>query len=420
MYAFNLGLLAKQGWGLVNDSSSLVAQTLKAKYFPTVSFFEAKVKSNALPCWRSICAARTVIEMGSRWQIGTGDFAKIWDNHWIPYPSRFRLFSPKPSHYGSLFTDVEFNAIVSMPLSLQRPTDKLIWHYDKEVDSRTNSYTGLWKKIWAAKVPPFKVKVGVWKICHDIIPNRLNLIKRHVAIDSHCVLCKGMVESTLHLMRDCYYASCAWLSTCIGKPPTGNTGNTVKDWALFLASHLGLSRFELCLMVWFVGICPSCGGSKQPIGFLKINVDGTWSETQMVGGIGVVIRDEDEGFVAACVKTFEYVSSPIHIEALVAREWLQLAKLRGLQNFILKSDSLQITSALNSIFLDMSFIGHIVEDSKAMLTEIIGASIAHAYCQRNEAAHCLARSALSSSCDRAWFEEPPDIILDVLLSESSN
>ncbi|TQE12379.1 hypothetical protein C1H46_002032 [Malus baccata] len=68
----------------------------------------------------------------------------------------------------------------------------------------------------------------------------------------------------------------------------------------------------------------------------------------------------------------------------------------------------------------MSFIGHIVEDSKVMLAEITGASIAHACCQRNEAAHRLACSALSSSCDRAWFEEPPDVILDVLLSESSN
>ncbi|KAB2635154.1 hypothetical protein D8674_025688 [Pyrus ussuriensis x Pyrus communis] len=292
--------------------------------------------------------------MGSRWQIGTGDFAKIWDNHGIPYPSQFKVFSPKPSHYGlvfvnqficpeshpwkvslirSLFTDVEFNAIVSMALSLQRPTDKLIWHYDKE---------------------------------------------RHVDIDSHCVLCKGMVESTLHLMRDCYYASCAWLSTCIGKPPTGNTGNSMKDWAPFLASHLGLSWFGLCLMVWW-----ALWGAQNEM---------LWND-----------RCEGPDLVVAR-----------------ALSWWQLAKLRGLQNFILKSDSLQITSALNSIFLDMYFIGHIVEDSKAMLTEIIGASIAHACWQRNEAAHRLARSALSSSCDRAWFEEPPDIILDVLLSEGSN
>lgn len=68
----------------------------------------------------------------------------------------------------------------------------------------------------------------------------------------------------------------------------------------------------------------------------------------------------------------------------------------------------------------MSFTGQIVEGSKVMLTEITGASIAHARCQRNEAAHRLARSALLSSYDRAWFEEPPDVILDFLPSESSN
>lgn len=50
MYTFNLGLLAKQGWRLICDPSSLVAKTLKAKYFSNVSFLEAKVNSNASSC----------------------------------------------------------------------------------------------------------------------------------------------------------------------------------------------------------------------------------------------------------------------------------------------------------------------------------------------------------------------------------
>ncbi|KAB2632871.1 hypothetical protein D8674_029118 [Pyrus ussuriensis x Pyrus communis] len=299
MYSFNLQLLAKQ-----NTT-------------PTVSFFEAKVNSNASPCWRSIYAARMI----------TGDLVKILEDRW------------KVSIIRSLFTNVEFNVIISMPLSLQPLTE------------------------------PRWVKVGVWKIYHDIIPNRLNLVKCHVAIDYNCVLCKCMMESTLCLMKDYCFASCA----------------------LFLTSHLDQSRFELCLM------------SKPPPGFFKINVDGAWRETHMVGGIEVVIWDKDEGFVAACVKTFEYVLS------------LGVYKI-----FFLESDSLQITSALNSIFPNMPFIGHIVEDSKAMLIEITGAFIAHARHQRNKADHRLVHSALSSSCDRAWFEEPSDVILGVLLSESSN
>ncbi|KAM1451043.1 hypothetical protein ACFX2I_038213 [Malus domestica] len=65
-----------------------------AKYYPTISFLETKVNSNAAPFWRSIYAMRTMLEKGSHWHIRMGDLT-----------------------------------------------------------IGTNSYAGLWKKIWAAKVP---------------------------------------------------------------------------------------------------------------------------------------------------------------------------------------------------------------------------------------------------------------------------
>lgn len=40
MYAFNLGLIAKQGWRLVHEPHYLVAQTLKTKYYPTSNFLQ--------------------------------------------------------------------------------------------------------------------------------------------------------------------------------------------------------------------------------------------------------------------------------------------------------------------------------------------------------------------------------------------
>jgi len=40
---FNLALLAKQWWRLINDPSSLAGRILKAKYFSRDSFLEAKL-----------------------------------------------------------------------------------------------------------------------------------------------------------------------------------------------------------------------------------------------------------------------------------------------------------------------------------------------------------------------------------------
>ncbi|KAB2596883.1 hypothetical protein D8674_032333 [Pyrus ussuriensis x Pyrus communis] len=66
------------------------------------------------------------------------------------------------------------------------------------------------------------------------------------------------------------------------------------------------------------------------------------------GELGIVIRDELRCFVASRSMSFEFVSSPLHSEALAAREGLLLATHRGLQNWILETDSLPIYSALLS------------------------------------------------------------------------
>ncbi|CAN6544046.1 unnamed protein product [Malus baccata var. baccata] len=118
-----------------------------------------------------------------------------------------------------------------------------------------------------------------------------------------------------------------------------------------------------------------------------------------------------------------YYRSLFHLftpKPLVAREGLLLATQRGLQNIILECNSLQIVSALQRSVIDLSDIGHIIEDLKVLLLGVTKASTSHVRHQANKATHCLAHFALSSSSDYTWFEEPPDIIIDVLLTNNSS
>ena len=53
---FNLALLAKQGWRLQTNSSSLFHRVYKAKYFPMCDFLEADMGRQPSYAWRSLMA----------------------------------------------------------------------------------------------------------------------------------------------------------------------------------------------------------------------------------------------------------------------------------------------------------------------------------------------------------------------------
>jgi len=62
--AFNLSLLSKQGWRIIQYPDSLVATILREKYFPSDSFCNARVGSRPSYIWRSFCSARENLEGG--------------------------------------------------------------------------------------------------------------------------------------------------------------------------------------------------------------------------------------------------------------------------------------------------------------------------------------------------------------------
>lgn len=155
-----------------------------------------------------------------------------------------------------------------MPLNLRIPVDRFIWHFDRggrfsvkriyhvacnwirekepaaSSSFESRSIACMWNRIWAARVHP-KVKLGAYRLCKNIIPTKVNL-HRHIKIDASCILCHGELESSLHLMRDCYFAQCDWLASPIGKTPDDPNISTMQDWAFFL--KIGLSFLPLILI----------------------------------------------------------------------------------------------------------------------------------------------------------------------------
>ena len=93
--SFNLALLAKQGWRLQTNSSSLFSRVYKAKYFLNRDFVNAMVGKKASFAWRSIMAAQHLVKRGLRWQVGDGWSIRVWQDQWLTTRSTYRFVTPE-------------------------------------------------------------------------------------------------------------------------------------------------------------------------------------------------------------------------------------------------------------------------------------------------------------------------------------
>ena len=147
LQAFNLAMLAKQGWRLHEEPSSLMARLYKAKYFPNCDVLSTNLGSNPSYAWRSIHKSFKVLKQGTRWKVGNGKMIHIWDDKWLPTPTTYKAISP-PKDFGdfpmvsaltdvetrrwrkdrldSIFLPFEVETILSIPISYHLPEDSII------------------------------------------------------------------------------------------------------------------------------------------------------------------------------------------------------------------------------------------------------------------------------------------------------
>ncbi|XP_019197085.1 PREDICTED: uncharacterized protein LOC109190941 [Ipomoea nil] len=84
LHEFNVALLGKQGWQLLTNPDSLLAQVFKARYYPTTTFYGAVMGGNPSYVWRSIMAGQELVRTGYRRRIGNGRTTKVWSHPWLP------------------------------------------------------------------------------------------------------------------------------------------------------------------------------------------------------------------------------------------------------------------------------------------------------------------------------------------------
>lgn len=255
IHAFNLAMLAKQGWRLLMNPESLCAQLLKAKYFPNGSVLQAKAKSNMSYSWRSILSGIDVLKKGLIWRVGDGSQIRIWEDPWLP---RGHLRQPCTPRGANLLTRVDelldpstgtwdeelvrdcfwkedADLILSLPVH-EGMDDMIAWYYNSnglfsvksaykvEIADRqrglrdrgqpsssalNSGEDDCWKKLWKIRCPK-KMIHFLWRLGHSSLAVRVNLWRRGLKLDTLCVQCGRLDEDGARLFFKCKKVKLIW------------------------------------------------------------------------------------------------------------------------------------------------------------------------------------------------------------------
>jgi ribonuclease HI len=278
--AFNKALLAKQGWRILTEPESLMATTLKAKYFPKTTFLQAKRGNRPSYSWLSIQSSSWILQKGCFWLVGKGQNINIWKDRWINPQEGNTTWTTRPinsdlehvkdlidqtSHQwnsqliSQTFIPMEANKILQIPISNDEEEDLICWQGTKDGnysvrsgynaqmewdDTQSGLAQGsnhleeahLWKKLWKIDVPPKQLHL-LWRIIHKAIPTKINLLTKGILCDTICPMCNKEPETINHIFLQCEWARLVWFGSPITISTTNIQTNSFSDWIIYMVNN---------------------------------------------------------------------------------------------------------------------------------------------------------------------------------------
>lgn len=232
MEIFNLALLARQAWRLLQDPSSLSARILKSVYYPNSDILAAEVGSRPSQIWRSICEGRDILKTGLIKRIGDGEDTNIWNDNWLPRSYNMRPVSTISANPPTLVSELISHAtrtwneeslqnhllpmdaeiVRQIPISYKQQKDFVAWQYETRgvfsvrscyrlvVETKfrrenwLNGSSGSsdleqqerqWKMLWGVKVPT-KLRIFAWRLARASLPTGQEQKRRHMTDEEVC------------------------------------------------------------------------------------------------------------------------------------------------------------------------------------------------------------------------------------------
>ncbi|XP_042980196.1 uncharacterized protein LOC122310366 [Carya illinoinensis] len=435
---FNHAMLAKQGWRLLHFPNSLAAKVLSPKYYPDGQFLKATTPRHSSLIWRSLRAAKPLLEEGLFWHIGNGAGTKIWHHKWLPIPTSFKVQSPiscfdpeesisalidheaktwKTNVIDQVFLQREAEIIRQIPISLCNSPDKVVWrctsngifsvrsayHLQLELHQRDKESVEhvLWECVAAR---------DVWCLCSSKLQkqckNQINfrsLLMHMVQELEHEVLMEVAVVAwkIWRGMNDLVFNQTFSTPQFIVRKATQKLEDLI---ALFSQQTSNSTTTIPQTIQW----------SAPPADVYKVNWDSAVAKVNCKVGVGTIIQNW-EGRVIACMRMCRPLfPDPYLAETFGALQSVKLALDIGLKQIKLEENAMNVINDIKGNKDSWKQTGLIITDIKQMLLSFDSFSVDFAPRGCNSLAHCLARDALHITDVLVDIEDVPYCIASLL------
>jgi hypothetical protein len=297
---FNLSLLARHGWRMLQNPGSLSARVLKSVYFPETDVLQATVGSAPSQVWRAVHEGIQVLKQGLIRRIGTGENTHPWNDQWLPREGMLRpiacIADEPPSRVADFIAaesatwneeklrqymlPMDVETVLQIPLSHHRQHDLWAWHYDRKgIFSVRSAYRMLiytrekreawlqgtssgssnqqvekqWTALWRTRVPS-KIRVFLWRLAKQSLPTNDVRHHRHMCEEDRCQLC-GAVDSWRHALLDCTMSRCVWalVDPEVTEHVCSTDGGNARLWLANLIETLSLdAQTKVFVTLWAI------------------------------------------------------------------------------------------------------------------------------------------------------------------------
>ncbi|CAN6163831.1 unnamed protein product [Urochloa humidicola] len=151
------------------------------------------------------------------------------------------------------------------------------------------------------------------------------------------------------------------------------------------------------------------------LGWLKVNVDGSFVEATGQASAGMVIRNAVGKVFLSSWRILFHCTAAEDAELMACKEGLTLARNWFQGPLVLETDSTSCIALLKNAERDRSRLAAVVQDSKELMKELGQVKISKGTRDQNKIAHELAQHARRANSSAVWFAGIPSCIEHLLL-----